>query len=109
MIAGVPGVIAVGLLFVVIEQIDGAVVQPKVQGHVLDLHPAIILPALVVGSALAGIMGAILALPLTAAARQTIAYLLRITAGEPATGIVCGRRDRGPSRSCGALNFAPGQ
>jgi predicted PurR-regulated permease PerM len=82
-IAGLPGVIAVGLLFVVIEQIDGAVVQPKVQGHVLDLHPAVILPALVVGSALAGIMGAILALPLTAAARQTIAYLLRITGGEP--------------------------
>ena len=82
-IAGLPGVIAVLALFVVIEQIDGAVVQPKVQGHVLDLHPAIILPALVVGSALAGIMGAILALPLTAAARQTIAYLLRITGGEP--------------------------
>jgi predicted PurR-regulated permease PerM len=84
-IAGLPGVIAVGLLFIVIEQIDGAVVQPKVQGHVLDLHPAIILPALVVGSALAGIMGAILALPLTAAARQTIAYLLRITGGETQT------------------------
>ena len=83
MIAGLPGVIAVGLLFIVIEQIDGAVVQPKVQGHVLDLHPAIILPALVVGSALAGVLGAILALPLTAAARQTIAYLLRITGGEP--------------------------
>ena len=71
------------VLFIVIEQIDEAVVQPKVEGHVLDLHPAIILPALVVGSALAGIMGAILALPLTAAARQTIAYLLRITGGEP--------------------------
>lgn len=82
-IAGLPGVIAVGVLFVIIEQIDGAVVQPKVQGHVLDLHPAIILPALVVGSALAGIMGAILALPLTAAARQTIAYLMSITDGEP--------------------------
>jgi predicted PurR-regulated permease PerM len=82
-IAGIPGVIAVGLLFIVVEQIDGAVVQPKVQSHALDLHPAIILPALVVGSALAGLMGAILALPLTAAARQTIAYLLRITDGQP--------------------------
>ena len=78
-IAGLPGVIAVGLLFVVIEQIDGAVVQPKVQGHALDLHPAIILPALAAGAALAGLMGAILALPLAAAARQTVAYLLRIT------------------------------
>jgi predicted PurR-regulated permease PerM len=82
-IAGVPGVIAVGLLFVVVEQLDGAIVQPKVQSHALDLHPAIILPALVVGSALAGLMGAILALPLTAAARQSVAYLLRITDGEP--------------------------
>jgi predicted PurR-regulated permease PerM len=87
-IAGLPGVVAVGVLFVIIEQIDGAVVQPKVQGHVLDLHPAIILPALVVGSALAGIMGAILALPLTAAARQTIAYLLRITDGDTEPGPV---------------------
>ena len=82
-IAGLPGVIAVGLLFIVVEQIDGAVVQPKVQSHALDLHPAIILPALVVGSALAGLIGAILALPLAAAARQTVAYLLRITDGAP--------------------------
>jgi predicted PurR-regulated permease PerM len=84
-IAGLPGVIAIGLLFVIVEQIDGAVVQPKVQGHALDLHPAIILPALAVGAALAGVMGAILALPLAAAARQTVAYLLRITDGAPAT------------------------
>ena len=81
--AGFPGVLAVGLLFIVVEQIDGAVIQPKVQSHALDLHPAIILPALVVGSALAGLMGAILALPITAAARQSVAYLLRITDGEP--------------------------
>ena len=80
-IAGPAGVIAVGLLFIVIEQIDGAVVQPKVQGHALDLHPAIILPALAMGAALAGLMGAVLALPLAAAARQTVAYLLRITDG----------------------------
>jgi len=80
-IAGLPGVVAVGLLFIVVEQIDGAVVQPKVQSHALDLHPAIILPALVVGAALAGLMGSILALPLTAAARQTVAYLLAITDG----------------------------
>jgi predicted PurR-regulated permease PerM len=96
-IAGVPGVVAVGVLFVVIEQIDGAVVQPKVQGHVLDLHPAIILPALVVGSALAGIMGAILALPLVAAARQTIAYLLSITDGEPGPNGVTAESSAGGS------------
>ena len=80
-IAGLPGVVAIGILFVIVEQIDGAIIQPKVHGDALDLHPAVILPALVVGAALAGLMGAILALPLAAAARQTVAYLLRLTDG----------------------------
>ena len=82
-IAGIPGVLAVGILFVIVEQIDGAVIQPKVHGDALDLHPAVILPALVVGAALAGLMGAILSLPLAAAARQTVAYLLDLTDGGP--------------------------
>lgn len=82
-IAGLPGVLAIGILFVIVEQIDGAIIQPKVHGDALELHPAVILPALVVGAALAGLMGAILALPLAAAARQTVAYLLRLTDGEP--------------------------
>ena len=82
-IAGLPGVVAIGVLFVIVEQIDGAVIQPKVHGDALDLHPAIILPALVIGAALAGLMGAILALPLAAAGRQTVAYLLRLTDGQP--------------------------
>jgi predicted PurR-regulated permease PerM len=87
-IAGLPGVLAVGILFVIVEQIDGAVIQPKVHGDALDLHPAVILPALVVGAALAGLMGAILSLPLAAAARQTVAYLLRITDGAPEPPVV---------------------
>ena len=96
-VAGLPGVVAVGLLFIVIEQIDGAVIQPKVQSRELDLHPAIILPALVVGAALAGLMGSILALPLTAAARQTVAYLLAITDGAPRGGSVAPRPEAPPA------------
>ena len=37
---------------------------------------------------LAGLMGAILSLPLAAAARQTVAYLLRITDGAPEPPVV---------------------
>ena len=87
-IAGLPGVLAIGVLFVIVEQIDGAIIQPKVHGDALELHPAVILPALVVGAAIAGLMGAILALPLAAAARQTVAYLLRITGGADPAPIV---------------------
>jgi predicted PurR-regulated permease PerM len=97
-IAGLPGVVAVLIVFVVIEQIDGAVIQPQVQSHALDLHPAIILPALVVGSALAGLLGAILALPVTAAGRQIVAYLLGITSGDadPASVVAAEPGEPGP-------------
>jgi predicted PurR-regulated permease PerM len=71
----------VGLIVVfLLNGAVGAVIQPQVQSRALDLHPAIILPVLVVGAALAGLLGAILALPVTAAGRQIVAYLLEITA-----------------------------
>jgi predicted PurR-regulated permease PerM len=91
-------VVAVLIVFVVIEQIDGAVIQPQVQSHALDLHPAIILAALVVGSALAGLLGAILALPVTAAGRQIVACLLGITSGDahPAAVVAAEPADPGP-------------
>lgn len=80
-VAGPPGGIAVALLFVVIEQLEGAVLIPRIQGKALNLHPVVILPALVIGSALAGLMGAILALPVAAAIRRMVAYLLHTTGG----------------------------
>jgi predicted PurR-regulated permease PerM len=81
-VAGLPGGLWVGGVFVVIEQLEGAVLIPRVQGSALNLHPVVILPALVVGSALLGLMGAVLALPVTASVRRLFAYLLDITSGE---------------------------
>ena len=51
--------------------------MPKIQGDAVKLHPAVILVALIIGGSLAGLLGAILALPVTAAARDVVRYLFR--------------------------------
>ena len=50
---------------------------PKIQGDAVELHPAAIILAIVVGGAMAGLLGAILALPIAAALRDILRYLFR--------------------------------
>ncbi|MCH4249549.1 MAG: AI-2E family transporter [Microbacteriaceae bacterium] len=57
----------VAAVVVLVNQLEGNLLQPLVMGRTLKLHPLIILIALTVGSALGGILGAIIAVPLTAA------------------------------------------
>ncbi|MGQ1838536.1 AI-2E family transporter [Kocuria turfanensis] len=51
---------------VAINQLDGRVLQPMVMGRALSLHSLVVLLALAGGGILAGIAGAVLAVPLTA-------------------------------------------
>lgn len=51
---------------IVINQLDSRVIQPMVIGRVLSLHPLVVLIALAGGGILSGIVGAVLAVPLTA-------------------------------------------
>ena len=60
-------VIVVGIV-VLVNQIEGNLLQPLVMGRALKLHPLVVLIALTVGATLGGILGAIVAVPLTAAA-----------------------------------------
>ena len=59
--------ITVGVLYTVIQQVDGNVLQPWVMGSRLPLHPAAVLIALTCGGLLAGVVGALLFVPLSAA------------------------------------------
>ena len=65
----------VAVLYLVIQQIEGNTLVPYVMNRAVALHPLAIVVALVLGSALLGIPGAILAVP-TAAIIQVI--VLRI-------------------------------
>jgi predicted PurR-regulated permease PerM len=54
-----------GLLFVVVQQIEGNVIQPIAQRYAVDLPPALLLFSLVAAGFLFGIVGIIFAAPLT--------------------------------------------
>ncbi|MBF4607298.1 AI-2E family transporter [Curtobacterium sp. VKM Ac-1393] len=51
-----------------VNQIEGNFLQPVVMGRTLKLHPLVILIALTIGTITAGVIGAILAVPLAAVA-----------------------------------------
>lgn len=53
---------------IIVNQVEGNVLQPIIMGRTLSLHPLVILLALTVGTIVGGIFGAILAVPYTAVA-----------------------------------------
>ncbi len=62
-------------LFVVVQQIDNLFLSPKIMGEAVELHPAIIMVVIVSGTSLFGIIGALIAVPLTAILRDVAHYL----------------------------------
>ncbi len=73
--------IVVGVI-VVVQQVEGDVLAPVVLGRSLNLHPLAILLAVTAGAALAGIVGAFLAVP-TAAVGWTLLEYAREARSEP--------------------------
>ena len=75
--AGVEAVIAAFALYLIVQQVENNLLVPKIQGDAIELHPALVIAAIVIGGSLAGLLGAILALPVTAAMRDVGRYLFR--------------------------------
>ena len=61
----------VALLFLGIHQLEGHIVVPNVMGRSLRLHPLLVIFGLLFGTAIYGIAGALMALPLLAVGRAT--------------------------------------
>lgn len=55
-------------IVIVVNQVEGNLLQPVIMGHTLSLHALVVLLALSVGALLGGVAGAVLAVPLTAVA-----------------------------------------
>lgn len=60
---------------IVIQQIEGNVLQPVVYGRSLNLHAIVIVASVVGGAVLAGIVGALLAVPVVAIAVTVFTYV----------------------------------
>jgi predicted PurR-regulated permease PerM len=83
--AGVDAAIAAVVLYALIQQVENHVLVPKIQGDAVELHPSVVIMAIVIGGAIAGILGAIFAVPITAAGRDLFRYAFHRVDDPPAT------------------------
>jgi predicted PurR-regulated permease PerM len=67
-------VIVLGIL-VVMNQLEGHLLQPQIVGKMVRLHPLAVILVLAVGGVVAGIAGAVVAVPITAALSRAIPEL----------------------------------
>ena len=65
---------AVAVLFLIIQQIEGNVLTPRVMGGALRIHPVLILLSVIGGGQLAGPVGIVLAVPALAVGRVLLDF-----------------------------------
>jgi predicted PurR-regulated permease PerM len=59
-----------------VQQLEGHVLTPMIQSRTVQMHPAVVMVTITAGASVAGILGMLLAVPLTAAATG-VAHELR--------------------------------
>lgn len=83
---GLTGALIVLAIVLGVQQLEGNVLSPWLQGRSMKLHAAVILLAVALGSTLFGIVGAFLAVPVVAVVAEMLRYLNEtIEAGALAT------------------------
>lgn len=65
----------VGVIYLVLRQAEDHLIIPNLVGHIVKLHPIIVIFAIVAGGALGGALGLLLAVPLAATIRIILIYL----------------------------------
>lgn len=78
-----PAVLYVTAFFIVVQQLEGNVLVPRVTGRAVGLHPLVTLVALMAGYELAGLVGAVLAAPLAAVGYALLRDLYPPDDGDP--------------------------
>ena len=72
----------VALLYLGVQLLENSLLVPRIQSESLNLHPVMVLAALIVGSEVAGLWGMILGPPLAAASREVLLYFLGVWRSE---------------------------
>ncbi len=81
---GLTDALIVLAIIVVVQQLEGNVFQPMIQSRGLGLHAAVILLAVTLGGNMAGIVGSLLAVPVTALIAVVWGYVREQLAEPPA-------------------------
>lgn len=65
------------IAFVIIQQLESAVISPKILGTRVGLHPVLVIMALLIGGQLYGLVGIVLAVPVAAVLRVVAEFAWR--------------------------------
>ncbi len=73
---------------IVVQQLEGHILQPLIMGRAVAIHPLVIISGITAGAILAGIVGALVAVPLIAVLNTGIRRLARRRPEVPADAVV---------------------
>ncbi|MCQ4210060.1 MULTISPECIES: AI-2E family transporter [Streptomyces] len=93
---------ALGVVLAV-QVLEGHVLQPMIQSRTVQMHPAVVLLAITAGASVAGILGMLLAVPLTAAAFGVVSELRERYGPGGAVS-----RETGPAPASGSSGLSEG-
>jgi len=65
------------LVFIVYQQVENNVLQPVVYRRTVNVHPLLVIVAILIGSSLLGVLGALVAIPVAAGVQIVVADLWR--------------------------------
>lgn len=65
----------IALIYFLLRQIEDSFIIPNIVGHLVKLHPGVVIFAILAGGTIAGPLGLLIAIPTAAVARIILAYL----------------------------------
>jgi predicted PurR-regulated permease PerM len=69
--------------YVAVQQLENSIIVPRVLGEAVELPALVVMSGVLVGGSVAGILGALLATPVIATAREILFYMYRKLLGQP--------------------------
>lgn len=72
---GWQGALIVLVIIVIVQQLEGNVLTPMLQSNAMQLHSAVVLLSVLLGSTLFGVAGAFFSVPVTAMGAVILRYL----------------------------------
>lgn len=75
---------------ILVQQVEGHVLQPLIMGRAVAIHPLVVIIGIACGATLAGIIGALVAVPLIAVLNTGVRRLSRSRPEVPPTAVVVG-------------------
>jgi predicted PurR-regulated permease PerM len=67
--------LVIGVIYLVLRQAEDPLIIPNLVGHIVKLHPIIVIFSIVAGGALGGALGLLMSVPLAATMRIILIYL----------------------------------